>query len=111
MSYCRFENTSSDLGDCAEHILDRDLNDYEVPARVSLVETCVDILEALGFEVRNAEGVKANRATIEAAIEEFVGCADDPEDLDGEDEIDAAVHEADEKIGPGFGYPDKKGGK
>jgi hypothetical protein len=31
-------------------------------------------------------------------------------DKDGEDEVDAAIHEADEKMGPGFGYTDKKGG-
>jgi hypothetical protein len=40
MSYCRFQNTLEDLRDCAEHIGDRGLSDYELEAMKDLVELC-----------------------------------------------------------------------
>ena len=53
MSYCRFENTSKDLSDCEAHILDNldHASDYERRARIYLINHCVGILEALGYNV------------------------------------------------------------
>lgn len=55
MSYCRFQNTLSDLKDCAEHIEDDDLSKDEQFARNELEEVCVEILETLGYEVINPQ--------------------------------------------------------
>ncbi len=44
MSYCRFENTLRGLQDCAEHLADEDLNEYEQRARKHLIEVCRDIV-------------------------------------------------------------------
>lgn len=51
MSYCRFENTASDLSDCEEHIKDHLTGDHEPPARDRLIATCKKILEAVGYSV------------------------------------------------------------
>lgn len=91
MSYCRFENTNSDLGDCAEHILDHLDTKYEGPARVSLVETCKDILEALGFVVQDADGNDVCRGQIEDAIEEHAS--------NGSEEDDSEQYPHDEEDG------------
>lgn len=45
MSYCRFENTVSDLADCRDHINDDDLSGDEERARESLMDICRDILD------------------------------------------------------------------
>ncbi len=47
MAYCRFQNTLSDLEDCAEHIQDdrEDMSDEEEKARTELVEVCRRIIE------------------------------------------------------------------
>ncbi len=45
MSYCRFENTSSDIDDCLEHIHDDDLSEREERAREWVIETCRKIVE------------------------------------------------------------------
>jgi hypothetical protein len=45
MSYCRFENTLSDLRDCEEHLFDEDLSQDEDRARRRLVELCREIAE------------------------------------------------------------------
>jgi len=45
MSYCRFENTYSDLLECGECILDEDLSDREKRYRDRLVKLCRDIVE------------------------------------------------------------------
>lgn len=44
MSYCRFENTYNDLGDCANHIDDMDLSKTEARYRKRLVEQCQQII-------------------------------------------------------------------
>jgi len=50
MSYCRFENTLSALGDCieamenAESIEDLDMNNYEKAAFFAMFRTCRDFL-------------------------------------------------------------------
>lgn len=46
MSYCRFENTLNDLRDCLEHINDEIESEREYKARVDLIETCKEIIEA-----------------------------------------------------------------
>jgi len=46
MSYCRFENTARDLGDCLEAIQNNDLSDmstYETNGFLALVEFCKTI--------------------------------------------------------------------
>jgi len=45
MSYCRFENTLSDLNDCEEHFLDEGLSTYEKSARRKLIAVCKRIVE------------------------------------------------------------------
>ena len=43
MSYCRFQNTVTDLRDCHEHIDDDDLSKEENRARTHLVTVCRQI--------------------------------------------------------------------
>lgn len=43
MSYCRFENTLSDLEDCYEHMDDNDLSKREIESRKKLIELCREI--------------------------------------------------------------------
>ena len=48
MSYCRFENTSRDLGDCLDAIENENLNDlssYEKKGLQDLLDYCEAILE------------------------------------------------------------------
>ena len=47
MSYCRFQNTVSDLADCRDHINDDDLSDDEKRARDTLISVCRDILDSI----------------------------------------------------------------
>jgi len=47
MSYCRFENTASDLLDCLEHIRD-DVSDSEENARQKLIDLCREIVAMEG---------------------------------------------------------------
>ena len=67
MSYCRFENTAGDLGDCIEAIRDweedcKDLSLYEVSALKDLlvqareiIELEDDILDILEYNNNNKE--------------------------------------------------------
>lgn len=50
MGYCRWQNTASDLEDCAEHITDK-LGKDEARARARLLETAASMLCELGMEV------------------------------------------------------------
>jgi len=68
MSYCRFENTASDLLDCRSHITDKLTGDYEPAARQRLVELCAGILEDLGLEVTDEYGLPITDSAIEKAI-------------------------------------------
>ena len=43
MSYCRFQNTLSDLEDCHDHIDDPVASSNEQKARQRLIELCKDI--------------------------------------------------------------------
>ena len=50
MSYCRFENTAKDLGDCIGAIHDweedcKDLSSYEISALEDLLEQAREIIE------------------------------------------------------------------
>jgi len=47
MSYCRFENTVSNLVDCRDHINDDSLSDDEERAKVRLLTICEDILDSV----------------------------------------------------------------
>ncbi len=44
MSYCRWQNTVSDLQDCAENIYDTDLSDKERRARIRLLKLAWDMV-------------------------------------------------------------------
>ena len=55
MSYCRFQNTLSDLRDCQDHIFDDDLSEEEERARRWLIETCKGIVAE--FESEEEEAV------------------------------------------------------
>lgn len=56
MSYCRFQNTASDLRDCFEHLTslnpaDRSFNEErERESRRDLILTCAQILQEMGVE-------------------------------------------------------------
>ena len=48
MSYCRFENTARDLGDCLDAIENNELNElssYEISGLRELLDYCEAILE------------------------------------------------------------------
>ena len=44
MAYCRFQNTVSDLRDCADHMDDK-LSEEEQEARHRLIGICVEIAD------------------------------------------------------------------
>lgn len=50
MSYCRFENTLSDLKDCYEHIEDRTLGEREDQCRKRLIQLCNRIASEFNYE-------------------------------------------------------------
>ena len=60
LSYCRFENTSDDLVDCLDHINDKLVSQAEQKARKELIETCKDILEALGYDVKSPDDLNSD---------------------------------------------------
>jgi hypothetical protein len=45
MSYCKFENTLSDLRDCYDDLDREDLSPTETKARERLIKLCVEIAE------------------------------------------------------------------
>ena len=48
MSYCRFENTTSDMEDCVEQLRDRtldDLNEYEIASLGSFLSLAKEIVD------------------------------------------------------------------
>ena len=51
MSYCRFENTLSDIIDCNNNMDKDGLSDEELRARKRLIETCIEIALDWGQEV------------------------------------------------------------
>jgi len=55
MSYCRFENTLSDLRDCYLNIDETDLSRTEIAARKELIELCQLIAEVADPELEMDE--------------------------------------------------------
>ena len=55
MSYCRFENTLSDLRDCYRNIDNTDLSRTEIAARKNLIELCKLIAEVADPELEMDE--------------------------------------------------------
>jgi hypothetical protein len=55
MSYCRFENTLSDLRDCYRNIDNTDLSRTEIAARKQLIELCQLIAEVADPELEMDE--------------------------------------------------------
>ena len=57
MSYCRFENTASDLADCLEHIGDDEdeMSEYEKAGKKRLLKLCAQIAEDYGDELNMEE--------------------------------------------------------
>jgi len=52
MSYCRFENTVSDLQDCYDRMDDGDLSESETQARIRLIRLCIRIVSDYEYEVQ-----------------------------------------------------------
>lgn len=85
MSYCRFENTASDLSDCVDHVLEPLRSEYERDGRIKLVKLCVEVLELLGCEVKDEEGedVRDRGEDVERILKGYVREADgDDEDAE-----------------------------
>lgn len=51
MSYCRFENTYSDLVDCFQHMDDDNLSEEEERYRRWMIELCEEIVAAYREEL------------------------------------------------------------
>jgi hypothetical protein len=51
LSYRCFEDTASDLIDCAAHINDEITTQQELVARLRLIDSCKSVLVAVGFTV------------------------------------------------------------
>ena len=56
MSYCRFQNTLSDLRDCYDNLDDNDLSEEEAKARKRLVKVCQSIVDDADFCGVDEEG-------------------------------------------------------
>lgn len=54
MSYCRFQNTLSDLKDCSYN-LDNQLDSYESAARRALLRLAAEMLENIGVTIDEDE--------------------------------------------------------
>lgn len=50
MSYCRFQNTLTDLRDCQENMDDSDLSPEELAAKLKIIKICREIVEECGEE-------------------------------------------------------------
>jgi len=53
MSYCRFQNTCSDLDDCYENMDAENLGKEEAQARARLIKLCKLIADDYGDEVND----------------------------------------------------------
>jgi hypothetical protein len=52
MSYCRFQNTVSDLDDCYENMDEADeISDEEKRSRIRLINLCCQIAQDYGDEI------------------------------------------------------------
>lgn len=59
MSYCRFQNTLTDLKDCQEHMDDTDLSEDEKRARKQLIDVCWRIAQDYADQGDTEEGEDA----------------------------------------------------
>lgn len=50
MSYCRFQNTLSDLQDCVDNMENKDLSKDEKRARKAIIELCCNVADWYGSE-------------------------------------------------------------
>jgi len=56
MSYCRFQNTLSDLRDCIEHLHDAEIKGEEAAARIEIAKRCQEIAAYLNdFDIEPAQ--------------------------------------------------------
>lgn len=59
MSYCRFQNTVADLGDCRDNMNESLSTDEEVAARRRLIKLCcsiaIDYGDEVGIEVQRTQ--------------------------------------------------------
>jgi hypothetical protein len=53
MSYCRFQNTLSDLRDCSSNLRDGDLSREEASARRQMLQLCMNMLEEVGIRFQS----------------------------------------------------------
>jgi len=67
MSYCRFENTLSDLRDCARYIR-TPISQEEAVARRKLIEECYDILQT--YCLVDSEGELETEMIAELPVED-----------------------------------------
>lgn len=74
MSYCRFQNTLSDLEDCYGALTDK-LSQEEHNARKRLVALCADIVQAYGEALDNDEVSAQYEEDENEAADECPNCA------------------------------------
>ena len=93
MSYCRFENTSSDLQDCINAVGEMieggyDLNEYETRGFRRLIEQAAELLQLIGETVGidAEEIIEKVEWKSESIVEEFRDLCGDGEDRAGKDE-------------------------
>lgn len=101
MSYCRFQNTDGDLGDCQDALEEivngesRDrLSDRELEAAQSLFRRCLDIV-TLVVEAADLDLDDRESATFRREVDEFLdgtnsGVKNEDDEDDEEDGDDAA---------------------
>lgn len=51
MSYCRFENTASDLQDCYDNMDSDEFSEREAKSRKRIIQLSCDIAESYGDEI------------------------------------------------------------
>jgi hypothetical protein len=66
MSYCRFENTLSDLEDCVDHFEDYLGSDSENAARLDILHLCIDLV--------NRYSTQSNFVQRDLLIGDFLAC-------------------------------------
>lgn len=64
MSYCRFQNTASDLRDCLENFEFDDLSEKEARARKRIIRMCIEI----AHDYENEVTVPATLSSSEPAL-------------------------------------------
>ena len=85
MSYCRFQNTASDLQDCADNLRDGDLSRQEKRARANLLMIAMQMLEEIGVRF------DTDAHQLERLIEEI-----EPDEFDEDEDEDQGDKPAEE---------------